>query len=76
MNAVYIDVEIKNEAGNQVISQGRVVNLTPPVTVTRLTNPQPLQVHNEYQVGPTNGGPYVGLMCTAVNVATNTATFD
>ncbi|KIO48458.1 hypothetical protein [Nitrosospira sp. NpAV] len=66
------NAEIKNEAGTAVICTGYAANFNTPVTVQALSNPGVIQLHSEYQVGPT-GGPYTGRMCTSI--VGNTATF-
>lgn len=73
--SVDLNADIKNEAGTAVICRGHAASFNPPVAINNLTNAQALAVHAEYQVGPT-GGPYTGRMCTALNAAGNSATFD
>ncbi|WP_414567860.1 hypothetical protein [Nostoc sp. CCY 9925] len=67
------NVEIENEAGTAVISQGYALNLNSPIEVQNLTDPDKIKFHLEYQVGKI-GGPYKGYMCT--EKAGNTATFS
>jgi hypothetical protein len=64
---------IKNEAGRAVICTGYAANFNVPVTVQNLSNPDVIQLHKEYQVGPT-GGPFTGRMCTSI--AGTTAVFS
>ncbi len=66
------NADITNEAGTAVICTGNAANFNSPVTIQNLNHPELINVHSEYQVGPT-GGPYVGRMCTAK--AGNSATF-
>lgn len=70
-----LNADIKNEAGTAVICRGHAASFNAPVVIDSLTNPGVLHLHAEYQVGPT-GGPYTGRMCTALNPANNTATFN
>jgi hypothetical protein len=65
------NAEVKDEAGNNVISTGTAANFHLPVTITNLNNPAGIEAQSEYQVGPT-GGPYQGLMCDAIEGTTGT----
>ncbi|GAB3480109.1 hypothetical protein [Azotobacter salinestris] len=73
VNSSTPNVDIKNEAGTQVICRGNANSFgAAPVVITNLTNPDVIHVYAEYQIGPL-GGPYTGRMCIAKNG--NMATF-
>lgn len=59
-----LNVEIRNEAGSAVISQGTVDNLLSPLTINNLSHPNEIKVYGTYQIGPING-PYIGADCIA-----------
>lgn len=66
------NTNIYNEAGTAVLSTGYAAGYVPPFIVSNLSNAGPINVNNEYQVGPI-GGMRAGRMC--VQKAGNAVTF-
>lgn len=71
-DAKVFPVQIKNEAGTEVICTGVAATLNAPFMVENLSHPVRIDIAAEYQIGPV-GGPFRGYMC--VNKEGNSAGF-
>jgi len=65
------NINIKNEAGTEIISTAHAPKLTNPLVVNKLSQPDQIFVKSEYQISIT-GGDYKGYMCTAKDGETAT----